>query len=367
MGSFVRNASLATTKKTTDSESFVRKIGCSPDIENKIAEIRKHICNLRNKTDGMNPNWVISAQERAFLMSRRDTGGAFSHSMKVMLSKNAGIKLSETLFAKHETLRGMVFDKDFQDNYLYQHYSIFGQAIYASAFWEEVTTGIVCTDTDTDGCGGQFNSVEIESGKLLPYGIRYYSIMLWLKGRIYLTKLTELDATSDELFEKKLDLASRALIYLYRSSQYVIKTHGETANMALPPLFIIYYNMWEVLFDVVSAYKRLMGCDDYQKIVTLIREKLDRRFDKLKIKDISTRILDLRDVSQMAIAQLKIIEHMGDLNSQDRTSIMRKKYFLDDDYEDNIFNLDWCYCRFLAPAALVHRLIIESEMCSLKK
>ena len=46
---------------------------------------------------------------------------------------------------------------------------------------------------------------------------------------------------------------------------------------------------------------------------------------------------------------------------------MRNKYYLEDDYEDNMFNLDWFYCRFLAPGALIYRMIIKNEMDKLRK
>jgi len=41
---------------------------------------------------------------------------------------------------------------------------------------------------------------------------------------------------------------------------------------------------------------------------------------------------------------------------------MRNKYYLDDDYEDNMFNLDWFYCRFSAPTAIFHRILIKDQM-----
>ena len=84
------------------------------------------------------------------------------------------------------------------------------------------------------------------------------------------------------------------------------------------------------------------------------------------IKDVSSRVLDLLSVEQMALDQFKIIERMGDLSSSDRKSILKNKYYLDDDYEDNMFILDWSYCRFFAPGAMVYPIIIKRRMISLR-
>ncbi len=350
------------------NNSFIQRIELSSDILKKIADTKSNLFNLRHKSNSSD-NWIFSAQGRAFQASRNDTGGAFSHSMKVALSKNVDESLSDTLFAKHDTVRDMIFDENFLKHYLYQHYSIFGQAIIASAYWEEATFCMACQGISENSLHDRYENLvrSVKKGNLLPYGIRHYSIMLWLKGRIYLNELREHSMIDGRISEEMLKLSTSALINLYRSSQYVIKSHGETANMALPPLYIIYYNMWEVIFYLVSSYKIANPSHDYSETVSIVREELDKRVAQLRSKDISSRILDLRDISQMTLSQLKIVEQMGDLNSRDRTSIIRKKYYLDDDYEDNIFNLDWCYSRFLAPAAIVHRLIIESEMRWIKK
>jgi len=349
--------------ENNSNNSFIQRIGLSSDTIKKIENIKNDLYALRHKLNSSD-NWIFSAQEKAFQASRSDTGGAFSHSMKVALSKNVDENLSKTLFAKHETLREMIFDENFLKHYLYQHYSFIGQAIIASAYWEEATSSMACQGISEDNLRNKYMNLarSVTEGKLLPYGIRHYSTMLWLKGRVYLNELRKHSVVDGKLTEEMLDLSTSALINLYRSSQYVIKSHGETANMALPPLYIIYYNMWEVLFYLVSNYKKANSHLDYSGAVSIVREELDKNVSQLALKDISTRILDLGDISHMTLSQLKIVEQMGDLNSRDRTSIIRKKYYLDDDYEDNIFNLDWCYSRFLAPAALVHRLIIESEM-----
>ncbi len=330
----------------------------------KIENIKKHLKELREDSSS---NFIFLAQEESFKFNQINTTGAFSHFMKTALSRNLGVKISNTIFSKKEKAREIILDNTFLKNYLYQHYSVFGQVMCASVYWEETTHGIICSEVSENGGPGNIGS--LMQGEILPYGIRYYSTILWLKGRVYLYKLQRysfvdcLEENKKTLSPKIKEVAANALINLFRSSQYVIKTNGETSNMVLPPLFIIYYNMWEVLFHLVSVYKTKDETSfSLVKVVAKVRDEMDKVFQDAEIKDVTARTLDLNNVTQIATEQFKIVERMGDLNSRDRTSIIRNKYYLDDDYEDNMFNLDWCYCRFLAPGALVHRLIIESEM-----
>lgn len=166
-------------------------------------------------------------------------------------------------------------------------------------------------------------------------------------------------------------IAANAIVNLFRSSQYVVKTHGETSNMILPPLFIIYYNIWEVLIFMVEQEfgrndKNYDEFISFEQAVYAVRFKLGNQLKKKNIKDVSSRVLDLLIVKDMAVEQYKIIEKIGDLSSRDRTSILRNRYYLDDDYEDNMFILDWSYCRFFAPSAVVHGKVIEYRMKSLR-
>jgi len=133
--------------------------------------------------------------------------------------------------------------------------------------------------------------------------------------------------------------------------------------MILPALFMIYYNMWEVLFHLVKQESRELF---FEQAVYQIRFRLIEHLKKADIKDISSRVLDLESVERMAQEQFKVTERMGDLSSVGRTSVLKNKYYLDDDYEDNMFILDWSYCRFFAPGAIIHRKIMEYRMNWLK-
>jgi len=341
-----------------ENNAFINTLG-------KLKNIKAHLKKMRENSSR---NIIFSAQEESFKFTKINTAGAFSHFMKTVLSRDLSVGTSDIIFSEKEEFRDIILDDTFLKNYLYQHYSVFGQVMCASVYWEEITHGIICSEVSENGDPGKIGS--LMQGVILPYGIRYYSTMLWLKGRVCLGELFKFSKSDIFEGEKNVNLspeikrvAANALINLFRSSQYVIKTHGETSNMVLPPLFIIYYNMWEVLFYLVFVYKKKNEVNfSLVKAVAKVRDEMDKVFLVEGIKDVTARTLDLNNVTQIATEQFKIVERMGDLNSRDRTSIIRNKYYLDDDYEDNMFNLDWCYCRFFAPGAMVHRLIIESEM-----
>lgn len=160
-------------------------------------------------------------QEKAFTSTGNNTGHAFSHSMKSTLSKNLGISLEHSLFANKVSTRDMVFHDEFLKFYLFQHYSVFGQAIIASIYWEEITAQSICE-------AQKFGSDSFKDAELLPYSIRYYATMLWLKGRNHLHRFFENNASESR------EEAFLAIINFFRSSQYVIKTQGESIGVILP-------------------------------------------------------------------------------------------------------------------------------------
>ena len=353
-------------------------------IQRKIEKIQK-----------IGNNWIFEAQQKAFEFTGLNTGEAYHHFMKSVLEKNLGKNIGDSEFFLKDLQRERILKNT---ELLFQHYSLFGQVMAASIYWEEMATnyamgGEAQSDQRAQGKTPVGLLRGTEDNKLLPYGIRHYSMMLWLKGRAYLGELIKEEggespiknspdseqnksSPEPEILPQELKIkAANAIICLFRSSQYVIKTHGEASNMILPPLFVIYYNMWEVLIYLVDIYlsKLLKKWDRKSdkanlltKAIYSVRGELHSLLSEENIKDVSSRVLDLLSVEQMALDQFKIIERMGDPSSSDRKSILKNKYYLDDDYEDNMFILDWSYCRFFAPGAMIYPIIIKKRMISLR-
>lgn len=357
-----------------------------PETRGKYLSIQDKIQEIRKVNEGQ--SWIFEAQQRAFEYIGKNTGDAYHHFMKSVLERNFGENIGETPFFLEREHRKKILENN---ELLFQQYSLFGQVIAASVYWEEMAAK---SASNSDG-----NKPIRGDNSLLPYGIRYYSMMLWLKGRFYLNELLKFDrelsfvgASSSSAIQTlsctilKLDealtaKAANAIVNLFRSSQYVIKTHGETSNMILPPLFVVYYNMWEVLFHLVDIYlfnlikERKKSVESGESVgakslleeaVYSVRYELSCLLSAEDIRDVSSRVLDLSSVKQMALEQFRIVERMGDLSSSDRINILKSKYYLDDDYEDNMFILDWSYCRFYAPGAMVYSKMIEYKMKSLE-
>ncbi|NOY70817.1 MAG: hypothetical protein GXP14_00320, partial [Gammaproteobacteria bacterium] len=347
-----------------DDSDLIKALFGQDGLPVQAKNIRHYIKSIRDIQEGdannSVQNWIVEAQEEAFECNALATGKALSHSQKTTLRRNLDIPLSETPFIA-SSARDRVFDKKFLNHLLYQHYSIYGKLTIAAILWEKVAASHI----EITPLPEVFN----EGNKFLPFSVRYYSIMLWLKGKQYLGQLNNAPYEKNKkkyLPEEKIKIAINALINFSRASQYVSKTQGDASSMVLPPLFLIYYNMWETMYRQVSEYGHLSAYKKtYEEAIAHVHDLMD---EKMKtVKDVSSRILDLSYLTQIAMDQFKIAENMGDPNSRDRTNILRNKYYLDDDYEDNMFNLDWCYCRAFAPGALVHRLTIEFEMERLKK
>ena len=327
---------------------------------NNISSIISDIKQMRKSSN----SWVCEAQELAFTATSYNTNKALSHFMKTALRRNLNLNYKDTLFSKHSKARDIIFDEEFLQTLLYQHYSMFGQMVVASIYWEDVTEAhIIDAEAHTGNAEKPKSDVLINDNvNLLPYSVRYYSIMLWLRGKTRLKELYSLCDSDENKFIKAKEIAIKSIVDLFRASQYVTKTRGDTSGMLLPPIFLIYYNLWENIYYLVSTFGKEKP---YSEKVSWIHSELDHELED-HYKDVSSRILDLEYLEQTAIEQLKIVQSMGDPNSRDRTSVLKNKYYLDDDYEDSIFTLDWSYCRIFSPGALIHQLTIERDMEKLR-
>jgi len=336
------------------------------DSKEKINNIISDFTKLRNKASNAACKkkhlWVEEAKKFAFERDSYSTSKAMSHSAKVLLRRSI-LNEDGGLFSKYVNISDMVSDFDFYKYYLYQHHSIFGQMTLSSIKWEEFSSQRISGEIDLEFLG---------DNKILPSSIRYYSTTLWLQGRVHLTRIIENKvppSTGKGFLDDNLKQeAIMALVKLYRASQYVVKTAGDSSNAILPPLFLIYYNMWEVVFYLVEKF-----CDDtssaesYQDAISKVIAELDKVLKKSGVKDVSSRILDLSNLSVYALDHFSIALKMNDANSKEATRTLRNKYYLDDDFEDDIFTLDWCYTQIFAPGIYIHSQVIKVEMARLQE
>lgn len=101
---------------------------------------------------------------------------------------------------------------------------------------------------------------------------------------------------------------------------------------------------------------------EYTKCRVEVRDSL--------IKNVSIEMpssyLDVEYLASEAIRQLREICLMDDLSSISRFNILHNKYFLNNDYEDPGFNLDWTMLQMLIPSASMSISKIEEYMNKLK-
>ncbi len=338
----------------------------------KFGSIVDRFSELRNKAKDVIHNsdhaWVKEAGEFAFERNSYSTSKAMSHSAKMLL-RCSSLGKDEGLFSEYASVNDMADDPRFYGNYLYQHYSMFGQMTLSSIRWEDfISRRLVGKCMESLG-----------NAKNLPFSVRYYSTMLWLQGRHHLNIIVkgERDRSADfspqdgDFFSEELkEEAIKALVKFYQASQYVAKTAGDSSNAVLPPLFMIYYNMWEVVFYLVELFcgeKDTFGkYFKYDCAISKVVVELDEMLRKSKVKDVSSRILDLSNLFIYALDHFSIALKMGDANSREATRTLQGKYYLDDDFEDDIFTLDWCYTQVFAPGACIHQQIINTEMARLQ-
>lgn len=350
----------------------------SDDAKKKLNEFEDSISKLRSEikahTTEASLEWVAEAENFAFVRNSYSTAKAMSHSAKVLLRRC--FNKDENIFSQCGTVRDMVDHEKFCNNYLFQHYSMFGQMTLSAIKWENFSTRRLL-----DGKEEQTS----DSFKTLPFSVRYYSTMLWLQGRYHLNRIMEgginsADDTQDNgnsdnnanpttyvLDEDLKQEAIKALVKFYRASQYVIKTAGDSSNAILPPIFMIYYNMWEAVYFLVESYCDKCPDCTYEHAVSEVVSELDKVLEQSNVKDVSSRIFDLSNLSVYALDHFSVALKMDDANSREATSTLRSKYYLDDDFEDDIFTLDWSYTQIFAPGAYIHSQVIKTEMARLKE
>lgn len=379
-GKLYSNANISYFSVTLVWEAFLEMIPWikreEGDFWNDILDPNdsKEIRNLIEKLINNEKNWISDAHEKAFEFIGKNTGDAYHHSMKSAIERNLKENIYDQPFFQKTKHKEKILRNE---HLLFQQYSLMGQVIAASIAWENIATTSIAPQNHVTAVKTKL--LENSDLYLLPYGIRYYSMMLWLRGRNQLTKLLQNNDQNKNFLPKEEPIrmhkdtrlfATSAIVNFFRASQYVIKTHGEISNMILPPLFVMYYNMWEILVYLVEIYLDQLQKEEnsdkksdlLEKAKYSVRHELSCELEEHKVRDVSSRMLDLSSIHRMAQEQFRIVERMGDITSNDRLNVLKNKYYLDDDFEDNMFILDWGYCRFFAPGALIYRKIMDKRM-----
>ncbi len=129
--------------------------------------------------------------------------------------------------------------------------------------------------------------------------------------------------------------------------------------MFSPPAFMLVH-LWRLLYKLVE-YEEKNNAKSYNQA----RYTVHKQLEKYVSDDMRTSHLDLDYVVAEAIRQLRIHSTLGDIRSTARVNILQNKYYLNDDYEDPCFHLDWTLTQMLIPSALMSIKRIEEQMVKL--
>ena len=156
------------------------------------------------------------------------------------------------------------------------------------------------------------------------------------------------------------------IVQLFRASQYVVKMNGGNSNASLPLLALIYYELWELVLVVTKIYiEKNQDITSLEQAVAAIREAAIGEL--WNYNDVSSRVLNLFHMRRQAVDQIDSVIEMMDSNSRDRINVLKEKYYLDGDFEDGAFTLDWISCQSFIPGAYIRKLVMEYEMNSLSE
>jgi len=157
-------------------------------------------------------------------------------------------------------------------------------------------------------------------------------------------------------------IVAKGIHNFYTALHYIrVLTENNQAIIFPAPAFVM-ANLWRLLYRLVE-YEISKGSKTYEQARIKVRAEL---LEKYVSQDIPSSHLDLDYVASEAKKQLHALSTMGNVRSLSRTNILQNNYFLNDDYEDPGFHLDWTLIQMLIPSALMYIKWIEEDMKEIK-
>ncbi|MBT9096618.1 ATP-binding protein [Methylovulum psychrotolerans] len=158
-------------------------------------------------------------------------------------------------------------------------------------------------------------------------------------------------------------IVAKGIHNFYTALHYIrFLTENNQAIMFPNPAFVM-VNLWRLLYRIVEHEIKTSEINEIKKIGyedarVHVRSKLSRYVSS----DIPSSHLDLDYVAADAKRQLRALSTMGDNRSMTCLNILQNAYYLNDDYEDPGFHLDWTMVQILIPSALMSMAWIEEDM-----
>ncbi len=162
-------------------------------------------------------------------------------------------------------------------------------------------------------------------------------------------------------------VSAKAIHNFYTALNYTQILVDNNQAIIIPPSAFVILHLWTTLEKLVR-YEIMRINDDktndnntfikYERSRTLVRSKLMN----LVSVDLPTSHLDLNYAAAKTIRHLRALSTIADANSTSHFNVLHNKYYLNDDYEDPGFHLDWTLVQMFIPSALMSIKWVEESM-----
>ncbi len=157
-------------------------------------------------------------------------------------------------------------------------------------------------------------------------------------------------------------IAAKAIENFHTALYYTRILTDNNQSIIFPPPSVVLLQLWRQVYRLVEYELMLDNNISYPEARMVVRNKLV----KLVSSDLPARFLDIDYISEEAIRQLTSHWTIGDVRSTSRVNIIQNLYFLNDDFEDPGFHLDWTMTQMLIPSTSLSIKWIEIEMQNIK-
>ncbi|GEM_PF-3358426 len=195
-----------------------------------------------------------------------------------------------------------------------------------------------------------------------PYSAQNRALALWLDGRFLCQKIRDqitvyeensTENTPDQICWRN---ATKAVRNFYWAAQTVQLISGNSQGLMIVPKYLIYFNLWELLHDFIQFLMKSKGLS-FEKAEKMFRGVIS----SMLWRKVPGEFVDYEYVKKRAIRFFKETEINGDPTNKARRDVLKTKYYIDDDFEDPHFLMEWTMHQMYSPAAYIHRRTIEES------
>ncbi len=389
-------------------ESFLIKNEQQDDLRDKYEKLLE---NLK-----LNEKWIEVVRNEAWKGISRLYHGAFGVFLLRYLNKDLGEAFEDNLVdenpgnidtQEYERFQIQIVRDPFK--YLFKNEgdsqvkkrqetafwfrSLLGQNVLITSFWEDNFRRSILKSLSEKlnlDNSSEIKLIPIDNTYMPPYSAQNRAMALWQDARFLSSNIRDAvfkfkNKQTDDLDKEYWWNATKAVRNYYWASQTVQLISGNNQGLVIVPKFLIYYNLWELLYDLIqfelefpvrdySKQKRIeirnLNIEDVEKRSAEIRnaeKEVQKQIQPKLWRKIPAHFIDYEYIKSRAIHLFREVENNGDPTNKARRNIIKTKYYIDDDFEDPQFLMEWTMNQMFSPSAYIHRRIIENTQFNLKE